>query len=73
MVAVKAYYNGTAFIPLDKRIFKLNQQAMIVVSDEELPKAEKKSCRGIASQFANPSLISKEQEYASMAFSEGAL
>ncbi len=73
MVAVKAYYNGTAFIPLDKRVFKLNQQAMIVVSDEVLPKVEKKSCRGIASQFANPSLISKEQEFASKAFSEGML
>ena len=73
MVAVKAYYNGTAFIPLDKRGFKLNQQAVIVVSDEEMSKSEKKSCRGIASQFANLSLISKEQEYFSKAFSEASL
>ncbi|MCR5400231.1 MAG: hypothetical protein K6E78_01395 [Treponema sp.] len=73
MVAVKAYYNGTAFIPLDKRVFKVNQQAMIVVSDEETLKTEKKSCRGIASQYANPSLISREQEVAANAFSEGSV
>ena len=73
MVAVKAYYNGKAFIPLDKRVFKINQQAMIVLADEDLPNSEKKSCKGIASQYANPSLISKEQDYASKAFSEGSL
>ena len=43
---------------------------MIVVSEEEQTQSEKKSCRGIASQFANPSLISKEHDYASQAFSE---
>ncbi len=68
MVAVKAYYDGHAFVPLEKRLFK-NQQPAIIVVDEEKPAAEKKSCRGIASRYANPALIEQEAAVASMAFS----
>ena len=39
------------------------------VWDEEKPATEKKSCRGIASQYANPALVEQENEVASMAFS----
>lgn len=68
MIAVKAYYDGHAFVPLEKRLFK-NMQSAIIVVDEEKPATEKKSCRGIASQYANPALIEQESEIASMAFS----
>lgn len=69
MIAVKAYYNGSAFIPLEKKVFKSGQQAMIVVDDLYPTENKSKSCRGIASEFANPDLIEKESEIASFAFS----
>ena len=69
MIAIKAYYDGHAFIPLEKKLFK-NRQSAIIVVDEEKTVTEKKSCRGIASQYANPALIEQESEVASMAFSE---
>ncbi len=69
MTAIKAYYNGTYFVPLEKRSFRKNQQAVIVLDDFDQTYASKKSCRGIASKFANVSLIDREQEFASAAFS----
>ena len=68
MIAIKAYYDGHAFVPLEKRLFK-NKQAAIIVVSEENPTTEKKSCRGIASKYANPSLIEQESAVAAMAFS----
>lgn len=68
MIAVKAYYDGHVFVPLGKMQFKVNQQAMIVV--DEQPAVAKKSCRGIASKYANPALIEKEADVASMTFAE---
>lgn len=70
MIAVKAYYDGHAFIPLEKRVFK-NRQPAIIVVDEEKVILEKKSCRGIASQYANPTLVEQEDSIAAMAFSGG--
>lgn len=68
MTAVKAYYNGTSFIPLEKRAFRKNQQAMIVIDDFDQISASKKSCRGIAAKYANASLINREQDFAGAAF-----
>ncbi|HAZ96369.1 hypothetical protein [uncultured Treponema sp.] len=69
MIAVKAYYDGKSFVPLGNIAFKLKQSAIVVV-DEENDSAEKSvSCRGLASRYANPSLINLEQETASAAFS----
>ena len=68
MLAVKAIYDGKAFIPLEKHFFKQKQQAIIVVADID----EKKNvglARGIAAKYANPSLIEKENEIAALAFS----
>ena len=45
----------------------MNWPAMVVV--DETPIVAKKSCRGIASKYANPSLIEKESKVASLAFS----
>ena len=67
MLAVKAYYDGKVFVPLGHMNFKLNQQAMIVV--EDIPVTGKKSCRGIASKYANPQLIQQEEKIISEAFS----
>jgi hypothetical protein len=39
--------------------------------DEEKIVIEKKSCRGIASQYANPTLVEQEDSIAAMAFSGG--
>ena len=35
MRAVKAYYDGHSFVPLQKYDFKLHQQAVIVVEDDD--------------------------------------
>ncbi len=35
MMAVKAYYDGTRFIPLQEYTFKPSQQGLIVVEDQE--------------------------------------
>ena len=35
MTAVKAYYDGKSFIPLQKYTFKPRQKVLIVVEDEE--------------------------------------
>ncbi len=69
MIAVKAYYDGKSFVPLGNIAFKLKQTAIVVV-DEEDDSAEKSvSCRGLAANYANPSLIHLEQEVSSSAFS----
>ena len=34
MIAVKAYYDGNAFIPFERKFFKKNQQAFIEKEDE---------------------------------------
>lgn len=34
LTAVKAYYNGTTFVPLQKYTFKPSQQVLIVVDEE---------------------------------------
>ena len=69
MIAVKAYYDGKAFVPLEKLAFKLKQQAIIVLDDEKHVDKSLKSCRGIASAYANPDLISQEELAFSNAFS----
>ncbi len=69
MIAVRAYYDGSAFIPLDNRLFKLNQPAMIVVEEAKDDSIPQKTCRGIASKYANPDLIKKEASFISEAFS----
>ena len=68
MIAIKAYYDGHAFIPLEKRLFK-NKQVAIIIIDEEKSIEKKKSCRGIAAEYANPTLIEQENSVAAMAFS----
>ena len=35
MIAVKAYYDGNAFIPFERKSFKKNQQALIVIAEAE--------------------------------------
>lgn len=35
MTAVKAYYDGKTFIPLQKHTFKPSQQVLIVVDEDE--------------------------------------
>ena len=40
MFAVQAYYNGHAFIPLEDKVFTLNQPAMIVVDDSPVSSQE---------------------------------
>lgn len=67
MIAIKAYYDGNAFVPFENKFFRKNQTALIVVEETENLKT---TCRGIASKYANPSLIEKESEIASLAFSE---
>lgn len=37
MIALKAYYDGHAFVPLEKRLFKNRQQAVIVIDEETVP------------------------------------
>lgn len=37
MIAVKAYYDGNAFIPIEKKSFKKNQQALIVIEETSVP------------------------------------
>ncbi|MCR5621501.1 MAG: hypothetical protein K6G18_06560 [Treponema sp.] len=69
MISVKAYYNGTAFIPLENNSFKLNQQAIIVVEEPKEVSGPQKTCRGIASKYANPNLVEKEASVISEAFS----
>ena len=69
MVAVKAYYDGRALIPFDKINIKLNQQAIIVIEDNIKSPVLKKSAKGIASKYANPALIAKEESAISQAFS----
>ncbi|MCR5763573.1 MAG: hypothetical protein K6G00_09360 [Treponema sp.] len=66
MLAVKAYYDGHVFVPLEQMKFKINQQALIVV-DEEIA-GVKGTCRGIASKYADPALIKRENEFISGAF-----
>lgn len=68
MLALQAYYDGNAFIPIERRDFKLRQSAIIVV-DEPNKSVSKSSCRGIAAAYANPKLIEKESEYISKVFS----
>ena len=68
MIALKAYYDGHSFIPLEKKVFKPRQTAIIVI-DEEMPVSKKKNCRGLASEYANLKLVEKEADIASMAFS----
>ena len=69
MIAIKAYYDGHAFIPFEKRLFK-NKQVAIIIIDEEKSTEKKKSCRGIALEYANPALIEQENSIAAMAFKE---
>lgn len=69
MIAVKAYYDGNAFVPLEKLSFKFQQQAIIVLDEEKTVQKKKKSCKGIASLYANPVLISQEEKAAGDAFS----
>lgn len=68
MIALKAYYDGHAFVPLEKRLFKNRQQAVIVIDEEPVPQ-KKTSCRRIAAQYANPTLIAQEESVIAMAFS----
>lgn len=68
MIALKAYYDGHSFIPLEKRGFKKRQTAIIVI-DDEIPSIPKKSSRGLASEYANPALVEQEESVASMTFS----
>lgn len=69
MIAIKAYYDGKSFVPFEKRSFKFHQQAIIVLDEEKSAEKTTKSCRGIASAYANPSLISQEEIAAGNAFS----
>ena len=69
MIAVKAYYDGKAFVPLEKLSFKFQQQAIIVLDEDKTDAKTTKSCKGIASEYANPSLIPQEQIAVSKAFS----
>lgn len=68
MIALKAYYDGHSFIPFEKRSFKNKQTAIIIIDEETLPTI-KKSCRGLAAEYANPTLIEHEESVAAMAFS----
>ena len=61
MIAIKAYYDGNSFVPFEKRSFKFHQQAIIVLDEEKSAEKTTKSCRGIASAYANPSLIPQEE------------
>lgn len=38
MTAVKAYYNGTTFVPLQNYSFKSGKEVLIVVDDDETEK-----------------------------------
>lgn len=69
MIAVKAYYDGNAFVPLERLSFKFQQQAIIVLDEEKTVQKKIKSCKGIASLYANPDLISQEEKAAGDAFS----
>ena len=68
MVTLTAYYDGLDFVPTEKKEFQIGQQAIIVIN--ELEKAQDhNACRGIASKYANTSLITKEAEIISNTFS----
>ena len=54
MLAVQAYYNGHAFIPLEDKVFALNQPAMIVVADPHVSSSEHTSYSGISAECSNP-------------------
>jgi hypothetical protein len=54
MLAVQAYYNGHAFIPLEDKVFALNQPAMIVVADPPVSSSEHTSYSGISAECSNP-------------------
>ena len=69
MIAVKAYYDGKSFVPLGNITFKLKQSAIVVVDEENDSDEKSVSCRGLASIYANPSLVHLEQETTSSAFS----
>lgn len=68
MVAIKAYYDGKYFVPLDERKFRLQQTAIIVVEDDVLSE-KTSSCRGLASDYAKPELIQFEEELIATTFS----
>ncbi len=68
MLAIKAYFDGNVFVPIEQMDFKINQPAMIIIAEPAT--TEKKSCRGIAAKYANPALIAQEESVAALAFSE---
>lgn len=67
MIAVRAYFDGKAFVPVDIRKFRRNQEALIVVESPD--EKSSKTCRGLAAAYANPALISKEESIIAEAFS----
>lgn len=71
MTTVKAYYDGNAFVPMEKVSFKIQQTATIVLDDEESDSKAAKSCKGIAASYANPRLIPLEESAIGDAFSGG--
>ena len=68
MVAIKAYYDGKYFVPLDEMKFRPQQTAIIVVEDDVLSE-KTSSCKGLASAYAKPELIQFEEELIATTFS----
>lgn len=50
MKAVKAYFDGTAFVPLTPVKARRNQSAIITILEDDVPKADLKDFFGALSQ-----------------------
>lgn len=64
MLALQGYFDGNMVQTLEKINAKKNQKVIITVLDEfieEVPKQNKRSARGLLSEYANQELQKNEQ------------
>ena len=64
MLAVQGYYDGTSIQTLETINAKPNQRVIITIMDEFITpsvNSQKKSMRGILSEYADPKLAEKEK------------
>ncbi len=65
MEAVRGYYDGVNIKPLESIKAKPNQSVIITFVDEIITPVKTDSAsslRGVLSEYANPTLVSKEEE-----------
>lgn len=59
MTAIKAYYDGKTFIPLQNHTFKPEQQVLIVVDDDETSDSDTPAQRFLRLSWKGPETAQK--------------